>query len=62
MSLLEIPHLDCQEIIIKPSRPNPGRREKNKLIFYFYNPLWCLKVFYEGLKGTTKKCENKNVT
>ena len=45
-----------------PSRPNPGRREKNKLYFF----LWWLKRFYEGLYGlhktvwgTTKKCENK---
>ena len=56
-------------ICINPSRPNPGRREKIKLIFYFHTSLWCLKRFYEVLKGfhktfcgTTKKCENKNLT
>ena len=51
-----------------PSRPNPRRREKIKLNFYFHT-LWCQKRFYKGLKdlhktfwGTTKKCENKNLT
>ena len=40
---------------------------KIKLNFYFHTSLWCLKRFYEGLKGlhktfwdTTKKCKNKN--
>ena len=32
------------EILI-PSRPNPGRREKIKLNFYFLTSLWCLKTF-----------------
>ena len=36
---------------INPSRPNPGPREKIKLNFYFDTYLWCLKRFYEGLKG-----------
>ena len=36
---------------IKPSLPNPRRREKIKLNFYFHSSLWCLKRFYEGLKG-----------
>ena len=47
-----------------PFRPSPRRREKIKLNFYFHTSLWCLKRFYEGLKGlyktfwgTTKKCE-----
>ena len=30
---------------------NPGRRGKIKLNFYFHTSLWCLKKFYEGLKG-----------
>ena len=54
---------------VNHSRPNPGRREKIKLNFYFQISLWCFKRFYEGLKGlhktfwrTTKKCENKNLT
>ena len=41
---------------------------KIELNFYFHTSLWCLKRFYEGLKGfhkilsgTTKKCENKNL-
>ena len=54
---------------MNPSRSNLGRREKTKSNFYFHTSLWCLKRFYEGLKGlhktfcgTTKKCENKNLT
>ena len=54
---------------LNPSRPNPRRREKYKLNFYFHTSLWCLNRCYEGLKdlhktccGTTKKCENKNLT
>ena len=35
---------------------------KIELNLYFHTSLWCLKRFYEGLKGTTKKCENKNLT
>ena len=52
--------------IINPSRPEPGLRKKINLSFYFHTSLWCLKRFYEGLKGlhktfwdTTKKYENK---
>ena len=48
-------------------RPNYEWREKIKLNFYFNTSLWCLKRFYEDLKGPhktflgiTKKCENKN--
>ena len=43
--------------------------EEKKLSFYFRTALWCLKRFYEGLKGfhkifwgTKKKCENKNLS
>ena len=39
---------------INPSRPNPGRREKIKLNFYFHTSLWCLNGFFEGLKGLHK--------
>ena len=53
------------DLNINPSRPDLGQREKNNLNFYFHPSLWCLKRFYEGLKGlhktfcdTTKKCEN----
>ena len=39
---------------------------KIKLNFYFRTSLWCLKRFYERLRkifqGTTKKCENENLT
>ena len=37
-----------------PFRPNPERREKIKLNLYFHTSLWCLKRFYEGLKGLHK--------
>ena len=57
------------QFYFNPSLPNPGRREKIKLNFYFHTSFWCLERFYEGLKdhlktfwGTTKKCENKNLT
>ena len=39
---------------INPLRPNPRRRKKIKLNFYFHTSLWCLKRFYEGLKGLHK--------
>ena len=50
--------------------PIPDEEKKIKLNFYFHTPLfWCLKRFYQGLKGlyktfwgTTKKCDNKNLT
>ena len=38
--------------------PDPGWREKINLNVYFHTSLWCLKTF----KGTTKKCENKNLS
>ena len=31
--------------------PDPGRREKINLNISFQISLWCLKRFYEGLKG-----------
>ena len=34
---------------INPFRPNPGRREKIKLNFYFYTSLWYLKRPLENL-------------
>ena len=41
---------------------------KIKLNFYFHTSLWCHNRFYEGqglhktFWGTTKKCENENLT
>ena len=32
-------------------RPNPGRRKKISLNFYFHTSFRGLKRFYEGLKG-----------
>ena len=56
-------------LLINPPCPNPGRREKIDSNFYFLTSLRYLKMFYEGLKGlheifcgTTKKCENKNLS
>ena len=42
---------------INPSRPNPRQREKINLNFYFHTSLWCLKRFYERLKGLIKRFE-----
>ena len=39
------------QFCINPSRTDPGRREKINSNFYFHTSLWCLKRFYEGLKG-----------
>ena len=36
--------------IFNPSCHDPGR-EKINLNFYFHTSFWCLKRFYEGLKG-----------
>ena len=47
-------------------RPNPGRRKKINLNFYFHTSLSCLKrsqgpqVPHKTFWGTTKKCENNN--
>ena len=32
------------------SRPDPGRRKKINVNFYFHTSLWYLKGFYEGLQ------------
>ena len=32
-------------ILINPSSPDPGQREKNDLNFYFRTSLWCFKNF-----------------
>ena len=44
-------------LLAYPSRLNPRRREKINLNFYFHTSLWCLKRFYEGLKGLYKPFE-----
>ena len=58
LSLLTLPTLFISESCIKI---------KINLNVYFHTSLWCLKRFYEDLKGlhetfwgTAKKCENKN--
>ena len=57
------------KLMLNSSRPDLGRREKINLNFYFHRYLWCLKRFCEGLeglletfRGTTDKCENKNLS
>ena len=54
-------------LLLNPSLPEPGQRENANFNFYFHASLWCLKRFYEGVKGpnktiwgTTKRCENLN--
>ena len=47
------------ETQFNPFRPNPWRREKMKLNFYFYDSFWCLERFYEGLKGTFEASQRK---
>ena len=42
-----VPDKVCRLFVFNLFRPNPGRREKIKLNFYFYISLWCLKRFYE---------------
>ena len=42
--------------LVNPSRPNPGRREKIKLNFYFHASLWCRKRF-EAFKAFIKPFE-----
>ena len=41
-----------------PSRPDPGRREKINLNFYFHTSLWCLRKFYKGPLYPLKAPEN----
>ena len=45
---------DSQMVFVNPERPNPGQRKKIKLNFYFHTSSWCLKRYYEGLKGLHK--------
>ena len=56
-------------LLINPSHPDPGLREKVELNFSFHTSMWCHKRFHEGPKdlhktfwGTTKKCEKKNLS
>ena len=72
--LLVIPHKDISATSVKLSLPILCISEsyieiKIKVNFYF-DTLWCLKRFYEGLKASVlkkpfappqKKCQNKNL-
>ena len=47
----------CKEpttLSLTPAPPNPGRREKINLNFYFHAYLSCLKRLYEDLKDLLK--------
>ena len=59
----------CRKVNTYPFCFDLGQREKINLNFYFHISFWCLKRFYEALKGlhktfqgTTKKFENKNLS
>ena len=44
----------------KSSRPNPGRREKIKLNFYFHTSLWCFKkAFIKPFEASQKSVKIK---
>ena len=55
-------------ICVNPFRPDPGRKMKTNLNFYFYLSLWCFKMFYEGLQDLHKtfeapqRSENKDLS
>ena len=48
--LIFLKYVSCLFFDLNPSHLNPGRIEK-KLNVYFHTSFWCLKRFYEGLKG-----------
>ena len=50
MKPCEVPQRSVK-IKINPYLPNPRQRKEIELNFYFHTSLWCLKRFYEGLKG-----------
>ena len=50
-----------REKLVKPSRLNPGRREKANLNFYFHISLRCFKMFYEGLTQPAFTCSKSTM-
>ena len=40
--------------LLNPSRPNPGRREKNYLDFHFHTSLWSSRGLMKALKAFIK--------
>ena len=40
--------------MLTPLVPIPDEKKKIKLDIYLHTSLWCLKRFYEGLKGLHK--------
>ena len=66
---LSCPNLETKALSLTIPVPIPDEEKKIKLNFYFHTSLWCLKRFYECLKGPhktfkgiTKKCEDKHLT
>ena len=58
-----------QRFLLNASRPKPRKLGNSKSNLYLHTSLWCLKTFYGGLKdlhktfwGTTKECQNENLT
>ena len=50
-------------LIQLPDMHEAGRvKIKINLNFYFHTCLWCLKVLHKTFWGTTKKCENRNLS
>ena len=53
-----------KKIILNPSRPNPGQREKIKLNFYFHTLCGASKGFIKALRRTgrvnTGKVKKRN--
>ena len=40
--------------------PIPDKKKKFKVNFYFRTSLWCLKRFYEGLKGKLSEMHGRS--
>ena len=46
-------------ILFNPYRPNPGRREKIELNFYFHTSLWCLKGLHKTFEAPERSVKIK---
>ena len=69
LNIQDTEFFDRNTVYINRKTERMNEEKKIKLNVYFHTSLWCLKRFYEGLKGlhktfwgTTKKCENKNLS
>ena len=52
--MLTVTILNMKILSFPLSCPDPGRKEEITLNFHFQTSLWCLKRFYESLKGLYK--------